>query len=98
MDIRDYLRVLRAGMALLLLGVLLGGGVALAISLMLPKEYTATSQLFVTTTGSSDIAQAVQGNQYTEQKVASYAKLLTSKELATAVIDDLGLNLRPNEL
>jgi capsular polysaccharide biosynthesis protein len=98
MDIRDYLRVLRAGSALLLLGVLLGGGAALGISLALPEQYTATSQLFVSTTGSSDIAQAVQGNQYTEQKVASYAQLLTSKELATAVIDDLGLDLRPAQL
>jgi capsular exopolysaccharide synthesis family protein len=98
MDIRDYLRVLRAGGALLVIGVLLGGAVALGISLALPEQYTAGSQLFVTTTGSSDIAQAVQGNQYTEQKVASYAKLLTSKELATLVIDDLGLDLRPDEL
>jgi capsular exopolysaccharide synthesis family protein len=98
MDIRDYLRVLRAGSALLILGVLLGGGVAVGISALLPKEYTATSQLFVSTTASSDIAQAVQGNQYTEQKVASYATLLTSKELATSVIDDLGLDLRPQDL
>jgi capsular exopolysaccharide synthesis family protein len=98
MDIRDYLRVFRAGKALLLVGVLLGGGVAAGISLALPDEYTATSELFVSTSGSSDLAQAVQGSQYAEQKVASYAKLLTSKQLATAVIDDLGVGVRPDDL
>lgn len=98
MDIRDYLRVLRAGWALLLLGLLLGGAVAAGISMVLPAEYTATTQMFVSTTGASDLAQAVQGSQYTEQKVASYAQLLTSKELVSAVIEDLNLDARPRDL
>jgi capsular exopolysaccharide synthesis family protein len=98
MDIRDYLRIARAGKALLVVGVLLGGGVAAGVSLTLPDEYTASSELFVSTSGSSDLAQAVQGSQYAEQKVASYAKLLTSTELATAVIDDLDLDVSPDAL
>lgn len=98
MDIRDYLRVVRASWALLLLGVLVGAGLAAGVSVMLRPEYTATTELFVSTNGSSDLAQAVQGSQYTTQKVASYAQLLTSKELATAVVEDLQLDMRPQAL
>ena len=98
MDIRDYVRVARNGWRVLVAGLLLGAGLAAGISLLLPPRYTATTQLFVSTTGAPDLAQAVQGNQYAEQKVASYAQLLRSKELATAVLDDLGLRLTPDQL
>ncbi|HEX2075215.1 MAG TPA: polysaccharide biosynthesis tyrosine autokinase [Geodermatophilus sp.] len=98
MDVRDYLRVVRAHWVLLVAGLLLGAVAAATVSLLLPKQYTAETQLFVSTTGSSDLATAVQGNHYAEQKVASYAELVRSKELATAVIDDLGLDMTALEL
>ena len=98
MDIRDYLRVVRASWALLVLGLVLGAAVAGGVSLLLPKQYTVSSQLFVSTPGAPDLATAVSGNQYSEQKVASYAALLTSKDLATSVIDDLGLDRSPQAL
>ena len=98
MDVRDYLRILRRSWAVLLLGALLGAGVAAGVSAALTPQYTATTQLFVSTTGSDDLNTALQGNYFAEGKVTSYATLLTSKELATAVIDDLGLSETPEEL
>jgi capsular exopolysaccharide synthesis family protein len=97
-DIRDYLRVVRASWLLLLVGLLLGAGTALGVSLLRTPQYTATTQLYVTTNGGDDLNSAVQGSQYTEQKVASYARLLTSQDLATTVIDDLGLGVAPEQL
>ncbi|NYJ05878.1 polysaccharide biosynthesis tyrosine autokinase [Petropleomorpha daqingensis] len=92
MDARRYLRLARRAWALLLVGVVLGGGAAFGVSAALPERYTATTQLFVSTTGADDLSTAVQGNYYAQGKVASYAQLATSKELASAVIDDLGLD------
>src|SRR5947209_19913091 len=98
MDVRNYLRVARAAWAILLAGLLLGAAAAFGVSHQLPKEYTATTQLFVSTTGADDLTAAVQGNYYAQGKVASYAQLATSKELATAVIGDLGLSMSPQDL
>jgi capsular exopolysaccharide synthesis family protein len=98
MDIRDYLRVLRASWVLVLAGLILGGGLATGLSALMTPQYTATTQLFVTITGSDDIATAVQGNYYAEGKVASYAKLLRSKQLVTNVIGEAGLDLTPQTL
>jgi capsular exopolysaccharide synthesis family protein len=98
MDVRRYLRLARAAWALLLAGLVLGAGVAFGVSSLLPEQYTATTQLFVSTTGADDLSAAVQGNYYAQGKVASYASLVTSKELATAVIDDLGLDATPHQV
>ena len=98
MDLRDYLRVIRASWALLLLGLLLGGGVAAGLTALGTPQYTVTSRLFVSTTGSPDLATAVQGNYYASDKVASYAELMTSKDLAAAVVDELGLGIGPADL
>jgi capsular exopolysaccharide synthesis family protein len=97
-DIRDYLRVLTASWALLLLGAVLGAGVAAGLSRLAVPEYTTETQLFVTTSGSEDLSTAVQGNYYAEGKVASYAELLRSKQLATDVVTDLGLSLSPQDV
>ena len=98
MDVRDYLRVVGAAWALLLVGLLLGAGVAAGLSSLVTPQYTATTQLFVSTSGSDDLSTAVQGSYYTEGKVASYGQLVRSKELATDVLDDVGLDLTPQEL
>src|SRR5688500_3770293 len=97
-DVRDYLRVVRAGWPLLLVGLLLGAGRALGAGLRQPPRYTARPQLYVTTAGGAGLSSAVQGSQYTEQKVASYARLLTSRDLVTAVADQLGLPVEPEQL
>lgn len=98
MDIRDYLRVARSAWLLLLVGLLLGGGGAFLTSRVVAERYTATTQLFVSTTGADSLTAAVQGNYYAQGKVASYAQLLTSKELADKVIADLSLDERPRQL
>ena len=98
MDLRDYLRVLRTSWALLLIGLLLGIGAAFGVNSLLTPQYTVSTQLFVSTTGTDDLTTALQGSYLAEGKVASYAQLLQSKQLATDVLDDTGLDLSPQDL
>ena len=98
MDLRDYLRVLRTSWALLLIGLLLGTGAAFGVNSQLTPQYTVSTQLFVSTTGTDDLTTALQGSYLAEGKVASYAQLLQSKQLATDVLDDTGLDLSPQDL
>ena len=51
MDLRDYLRVLRTSWALLLIGLLVGTGAAFGVNSQLTPQYTVSTQLFVSTTG-----------------------------------------------
>jgi capsular exopolysaccharide synthesis family protein len=97
-DLRGVLAALRAAWWLLLLGLLLGGGIAGAVSVLETPLYTSHLQLFVSTPSSSSTAEAFQGNQLSQQRVTSYARLLTGDELAGRVIDRLDVNLSESEL
>lgn len=93
MDVRDYLRGVRAhwvlAVSLLLLGV---AGAALLSWLTVPK-YAATTQFFVSTSDSGDVSAAYQGNLFSQQRVNSYASLLRGEEISRRVIDDLDLDM-----
>lgn len=93
MDYIDYLRALRASWWMVALGTLLGAGLAVGAVASATPEYETTTQVFVSTTGTSDVASAIQGNEFSRQRMASYAELLTGKGLATAVIDRLDLDM-----
>ncbi len=98
MTYAQYLRTLRAGWWLVLLGVLIGGTAAAGVTAMSTPLYRVTSQVFVSTGAASDLATAVQGGQLSQQRVASYAQMLQSKGLATAVVERLRLPTTPDEL
>jgi capsular exopolysaccharide synthesis family protein len=98
MNFGEMVRALRSGWWMPALGLLLGGLVAAAVTLVTTPVYTSHTQLFVSTTDSSSTAEAFQGNQFAEKRIASYAELLTSQELAARVVAELGLDLTPGEL
>ncbi|WP_158550870.1 polysaccharide biosynthesis tyrosine autokinase [Geodermatophilus sp. TF02-6] len=98
MDIRDYARAVRASGVLLVLGLLLGGCVAGVVSALLPEQYTANSQLLVSSRVTGDPATAAQAGQFAAQRIASYEAVLTSRDLASAVIRDLSLDEEPEDL
>jgi capsular exopolysaccharide synthesis family protein len=76
----------------------LGGLVGLGLSLVQTPLYTSSSQLFVATTESTSPSDALQGGQLSQQRVASYAQLLTGERLAGRVVEQLGLDLTPAQL
>jgi capsular exopolysaccharide synthesis family protein len=97
-ELRDYLRVLRSRWMLIALCALITTALAALLTLQATPQYAASTRLFISTQGSTDDAQANQGGQFSLQRVASYADLLTGQEIARRVIKDLDLDETPKDL
>ncbi|WP_448621571.1 polysaccharide biosynthesis tyrosine autokinase [Geodermatophilus sp. URMC 65] len=98
MELREILAALRAAWWLPLGGVIFGGGAALLVSLLQTPHYTAATQFFVSARDTTSTSEAFQGSQFSQERVASYARLVTGEELARRVIDRLGLDGTPRAL
>ncbi|WP_051515728.1 polysaccharide biosynthesis tyrosine autokinase [Candidatus Blastococcus massiliensis] len=92
MDLDRVLKALRVSWWLPTLGLVVGGAAALAVSLLAVPQYTAQTQLFFSTTASVSTVEVFQGSQFSQQRVASYARLIESEDLAARVIERLDLN------
>jgi len=98
-QLKDFLRAIRAQWLLVLLSVLLALGAAGIFTWQTTPLYAATTKLFVSTPGSDETTTtAYQGGLFSEQRVTSYAELLEGSQLASRVIDSLGLDMTPEEL
>ncbi|MEJ7703128.1 MAG: Wzz/FepE/Etk N-terminal domain-containing protein [Geodermatophilaceae bacterium] len=99
MDLRQYVHALRvhwrAVWVCLLLGVAVGG----ALTLVTTPVYSATASVFISTsgTGTTDSAN-LQANSLAEERLPSYAALLTGRNLAQQVINRTGLDMSAGEL
>lgn len=98
MDLRDYLRTFRRNWAWVLaptlVGVLLGG----ATSLLSRPAYTAETQLFVAIQSSGSVQELQQGNTFSQARIESYVKTISSPVVLEPVIDTLGLQTTPEHL
>ena len=70
----------------------------MAVSLLETPLYTSSTQLFVSTRDSSTVSAVVQGSQFSQQRVMSYAQLITGEELASRVIHRLNLEMSTMDL
>ena len=78
MELKDYIRVIRKRWRIIVattLVVLAGAAAATALS---PKVYEAQTQLFVSTAGSSDSSALLSGSNFTQERVVSYADVITT--------------------
>ena len=98
MELKDALNAVRSGWWLLVGGLLVGLVVAGLLSLVAPRLYSSSTQLFVSVAGSTDTSAAYQGNLFSQQRVTSYAQLLTGEQLAGQVVEDLDLDLTPAQV
>ena len=92
MELKDYIRVIRKRWQIIVavtLVVLAGAALATALS---PKVYEATTRLFVSTSGSSDSSALLSGSNFTQQRVKSYADVITTPNVLDPVIKELQLN------
>jgi uncharacterized protein involved in exopolysaccharide biosynthesis len=71
MDFPELLAALRKGWWLPLVGLVVGGSAALALSLVQTPTYTSETQFFVSTADSASTADIFQGGQAAQQRVAS---------------------------
>jgi capsular exopolysaccharide synthesis family protein len=98
LQLRDYLRILRRHWILLVASTLAGvlaGGVA---SVLVKPTYTAETQLFVAIQSSGSVQELQQGNTFSQARVQSYAKTVTTPVVLQPAIDSLGLSTTPEEL
>ena len=79
-------------------GAVLGIAAGLTLALNTPASYTATSTLFLGAPVSADSAGAYSGDLFSQQRASTYSQLANSRDLAVKVIDDLALNMTPDEL
>jgi succinoglycan biosynthesis transport protein ExoP len=97
--LRDYAQLLRRRWLLIALVTLLCGGAAVALSLSTTKEYASNVSLFVSASQSpTDAGTVIAAEQLTQERVASYADLASSTNIASAVVHKLGLSETANSL
>jgi polysaccharide biosynthesis transport protein len=91
-ELKDYIRVIRKRWQIIvavMLVVLAGAALATALS---PKTYEADTRLFVSTSGSGDSSALLSGSNFTQQRVKSYADVITTPQVLDPVITSLKLN------
>lgn len=97
MELRELVALLRKRWLSLVCFVVIGLFVAGAYTLTLPKQYTASAQLFVSTT-QAEGTTAVNNAQFAAQRVKSYAEIVTSPEVLQPVVSELNLPYSAQEL
>jgi len=99
MELRDYLRILRAHWIGILLLTVLGGAVAFGWTSLQPRVYTASASGIVQATGGgTDTGSALVGNQLASSKVSSYVNIGGWRSVAEHAIDALDLESSPSAL
>jgi capsular exopolysaccharide synthesis family protein len=96
-ELGEYLDILRRRWLGVLIIALTALALASAVTLAMPKEYTATTRLFVAVAAESatDLAQ---GSSFAVKQMSSYAEVATSPQVLTPVIEQLGLRVSSEEL
>ena len=98
MDLRDLLSVLRARWFVIVAATLIGGLLALGMSLLATPTYQSKIQFYVTVSGGDSAAAAYQGSLGAQQRVQSYAALVKSTEITQQVVDAAKADLTAGEV
>ena len=98
MELRDYITVLRKGWMLILVLALVGVAAAAAYSIVTKPVFSAVAQVFVSTQSSGSVADLAQGSTFTQQRVATYANLVTTPIVLQPVATSLKLDLSAAQL
>src|SRR4249920_525981 len=97
-ELGEYLDILRRrwlGVLIILLTTL---ALASAVTLAMPKKYTATTRLFIAVSGTQSATDLAQGSNFAEKQMSSYAEVATSPRVLAPVITQLGLPTTPKDL
>ena len=97
MELGDYLDILRRRWLGVLIIALTALALASAVTLAMPKKYTATTRLFIAVAGES-VTDLAQGSNFAEKQMSSYAEVATSPRVLAPVIMQLGLRTTPKDL
>jgi succinoglycan biosynthesis transport protein ExoP len=99
MDLNQFVRMLRRHWLLILLSVILAAGAAALLAWTRTPIYAARAQLFMATRGvPGDLSQTYQGGLFSQQRVLSYAQIVSSPAVVQPVIEQLGLEQSVSEV
>jgi polysaccharide biosynthesis transport protein len=88
---REFFDILRRRWLSIVAIMLLTLASVAAMTLMMPKSYTASTRVFFAVSGDS-VAALAQGSSFVEKQMASYAEVATSPKVLNKVVEQLGLN------
>ncbi|MEU3455143.1 polysaccharide biosynthesis tyrosine autokinase [Micromonospora sp. NPDC006766] len=97
MEVLNYLRLIRRHWWIVLITVMVALGTAALITVRTPAQYQASVTFFVTTP-SQGVSDAYAGGLFLQQRVKSYADLLTSDRLAQSVVAASPLGLTADQV
>jgi capsular exopolysaccharide synthesis family protein len=97
MELRQYLGILRKWAWLIVLGTLLAGGTAFAVSKAMTPIYRASTTLLVSEAGDTTITDYT-SIMTSERLAKTYGELLEKRPVLEEVIENLGLDLESDEL
>ena len=98
MELTDYTRIIRKRWRIIAAAVVVClAGAALA-TYVTPKIYQAQTRIFVSTPGAKDNKALMQGNSFTQSRVASYADVITNRLVLDPVIRTLNLDTTAAQL
>jgi polysaccharide biosynthesis transport protein len=91
-ELKDYIRIIRKRWKIIVATTLIVLSAAALATIFSPNIYQAQTQLFVSTSGSSDSSALLSGSNFTQERVISYADVITTPNVLDPVIKTLGLN------
>lgn len=97
MDAVAYLKAVRKSWWIVVLVTIVGVGLALGVIVSSTPTYVSTVSFFVNTTQGGNSA-LLAGDQYAQQRVASYVILINQERLANLVIADTKVHMTPAEV
>ena len=92
MELKDYIRIIRKRWFIIVAVTLVALAGASSATALSPKIYQAQTRLFVSTSGSSDAGALLSGSNFTQERVKSYADVITTPKVLDPVIKTLNLN------
>lgn len=98
MNLQDFVKLLRARWLTVCVMAVVAVLGAVAVTLLTTPLYQASTRLFVSTSASSSLSDAYQGNRFSQERVISYAELLMGGTVAQRTVDKLGLDMDAEEL
>jgi succinoglycan biosynthesis transport protein ExoP len=89
LTLRDYLRIVRRNIIVIVALVLCGFAGGLVFSAVSTPSYSASAKVFVSTAGATSVTDLTQSNDYSQQIIASYAEVATTPYVLNAVSERL---------
>jgi succinoglycan biosynthesis transport protein ExoP len=93
LELKEVLDAFRAKRAWIIGGVLVGLLLAALFNWTTERTYASTSQLFVNVPSPPDEIAPLDADTYSQQRMVSYIQVLTGREVAQRVVDELQLPL-----